>query len=310
MTEAETTILSLGLLIISSINLLMTLTVIKQRKRGQIKPTLPQREETNESTGGTSGQQKGETQDQPTKFEIMSSRRKIIHEIERERGTRVITMIHKRELWTDPGEQPEIEMEDAETVLQQIRSTPPDKPIDLILHTPGGIALAAEMMAMAIKLHPQKVTVMVPFYALSGGSLMSLAADEIRMEKYSMLGPVDPQIPTPDGNTWPAGSLESLVKLKPLLKVSDRMIVMAEAAKLEIENAVAFVMWLLDERMDVEAAKRVAEFFAHGYMEHATPITLDVVRAIGLDVVEGVPESVYKLFKTFGFAGTPYELTS
>ena len=88
------------------------------------------------------------------------------------------------------------------------------------------------------------------------------------------------------------------------------MIVMADAAKLEIENAVAFVMWLLDERMDVEAAKRVAEFFAHGYIEHATPITLDVVRAIGLDVVEGIPENVYELFKTFGFAGTPYELTS
>jgi ATP-dependent protease ClpP protease subunit len=309
MTEAEATILSLGLLIISSINLIMTLTVIKQRKRHQNKSTLLQHEETDESTG-TAEQQKVETQGQPTKFEIMSSRRKIIHEIEQERGTRVITMIHKRELWTGPGEQPEIEMEDAETVLQQIRSTPPDKPIDLILHTPGGIALAAEMMAMAIKLHPQKVTVMVPFYALSGGSMMSLAADEIRMEKYSMLGPVDPQIPTPDGNTWPAGSLESLVRLKPLLKVSDRMIVMADAAKLEIENAVAFVMWLLDERMDVEAAKRVAEFFAHGYIEHATPITLDVVRAIGLDVVEGIPENVYELFKTFGFAGTPYELTS
>jgi ClpP class serine protease len=239
-----------------------------------------------------------------TKSEILSWRRRIIREFEEERQSRVITMIHKRELWTGPGEQPEIGLEDAETVLQQIRNTPPETPIDLILHTPGGIALAAEMMAMAIKFHPAKVTVFVPFYAFSGGSLMSLAADEIRMERYSMLGPVDPQIPTPDGNTWPAGSLESLVKLKPLEKISDRMIVMAEVARLDIENAIAFVMWLLDERMGKEQARKVAEFFAHGYMSHATPITLDVVRTVGLNVVEGIPEKVYELFRTFGFTQT------
>jgi len=236
-----------------------------------------------------------------TKSEILAWRRKIISAIEQERGSRVITMIHKRELWTGPGEDPEIGLEDAETVLQQIRSTPPNVPIDLILHTPGGVALAAEMMSMAIKFHPEKVTVIVPFYAMSGGSLMSLAADKILMERYSMLGPVDPQIPTPDGNTWAAGSLETLVTLKPLQKVSDRMIVMTDVARLEIENAIAFVMWLLEERMSKENAKRVAEFFAHGYMSHSTPITLDVVKAVGLEVEEGVPEKVYELFKTFGF---------
>jgi len=121
------------------------------------------------------------------------------------------------------------------------------------------------------------------------------------MERYSMLGPVDPQIPTPDGNTWPAGSLESLVTLKPLQKVSDRMIVMADVARMEIENAIAFVMWLLEERMSKENARKVAEFFAHGYMSHSTPITLDVVKAVGLEAEEGVPEKVYELFRTFGF---------
>jgi hypothetical protein len=304
MAEFETTILAFGLVILSAINLLTVFRIVKELRIHRVKAaSIPL--EVKEESAVNEPQPEAATDRQPTtKSEILAWRRKIIHDIEQERGTKVITMIHKRELWTGPGEDPEIGLEDAETVLQEIRSTPPDKPIDIILHTPGGIALAAEMMAMAIKFHPEKVTVIVPFYAMSGGSMMSLAADEIMMEKYSMLGPVDPQIPTPDGNTWPAGSLESLASLKPLLKISDKMIVMTDVAKLEIDNAVAFVMWLLQERMDKEAAKAVAEFFAHGYMAHATPITLDVARAMGLDVVEGIPEKVYDLFKTFGFAQT------
>jgi hypothetical protein len=76
---------------------------------------------------------------------------------------------------------------------------------------------------------------------------------------------------------------------------------------LEIENAKAFVMWLLDGKMDKDQAERVADFLAKGYMSHATPITLDVARALGLNVVEGIPDKVYELFKTFAFTGQPYK---
>ncbi len=247
-----------------------------------------------------------EPQKRPTtKAGILAWRQSIIEEIEKERGTSVITMIHKKELWTKPGEDPEIGIEDTETTLQKMRKISPETPVDFIIHTPGGYALAAQMMAMAIKFHPSKVTVMVPFYAMSGGSLMSLAAGEIRMEKYSVLGPVDPQIPTPDG-MYPAGSIATLVKTKPIQNITDRMIIMSDVANLEIENAKAFVIWLLQGKMDKEQAERVADFLARGYMSHATPITLDVARALGLNVVEGIPDKVYELFKTFAFTGQPY----
>lgn len=215
-------------------------------------------------------------------------------------------MIHKKELWTEPGEDPEIGIEDTVKVLMEIQKTPKDKPIDMIIHTPGGYAVAAQMMAMAIKFHPAKVTVMVPFYAMSGGSLMSLAAGEIRMEKYSVLGPVDPQIPTP-GGMHPAGALATLIKTKPIQTISDKMVILAEAGNLEIENAKAFVIWLLEGKMDKQQAESVADFLARGYMAHATPITLDVARSLGLNVVEGVPDKVYELFKTFAFTGQSYK---
>lgn len=240
-----------------------------------------------------------------TKAEILAWCARIIQEVERELGTKVITMIHKKELWTKADDEPEIGIEDTMKVLEQFHKTPNDQPIDLIVHTPGGYALAAQIMAMTIKFHGGKVTVMVPFYAMSGGSMMSLAADEIRMEKYSVLGPVDPQIPTPDGY-WPASSLATLLKTKPIQTITDRMVIMSDKASMETENAKTFVMWLIEGKMDKEQAERVADFLARGYMSHATPITLDVARTMGLNVVEGIPEKVYELFKTFAFTGQDY----
>lgn len=294
-------LLGLGLVAVSALNSFAVVYAVRQlrppKTGGELEP-----EETEEEKVVAPPASKRPT----TKSEILAWRQSIISDIERERGTKVVTMIHKKELWTEGDEHSEIAIEDTIKVLMEFRTVSSDKPIDLILHTPGGFATAAQMMAMAIKFHRGKVTVMVPFYAMSGGSLMSLAADEIRMEKYSVLGPVDPQIPTPDG-MYPAGSLSALVKMKPIQNITDRMVILADAGNLEVENVKAFVLWLLDGKMPKEQAERVADFLARGYMSHATPITLDVARALGLNVVEGIPDKVYELFKTFAFTGQPYK---
>src|SRR2546427_3545955 len=67
-------------------------------------------------------------------------------------------------------------------------------PIDLVLHTPGGLVLAAVQIARALHEHQGKVTAFVPHYAMSGGTLIALAADEIVMSRHAVLGPVDPQL--------------------------------------------------------------------------------------------------------------------
>jgi len=297
--------LGFGLILVSALNSVAVIYLVRQNKVAERKKEGTK--EVEESVDGEEEAQHEAALERPTtKAEILDWRRQIIEDLEHERGTKVITMIHKKELWTEPGEDPEIGIEDTVKVLMEIQKTPADKPIDMIIHTPGGYAVAAQMMAMAIKFHPAKVTVMVPFYAMSGGSLMSLAAGEIRMEKYSVLGPVDPQIPTP-GGMHPAGSLATLVKTKPIQTISDKMVILADAGNLEVENAKAFVMWLLEGKMDKDQAERVADFLARGYMSHATPITLDVARTLGLNVVEGVPDKVYELFKTFAFTGQSYK---
>jgi len=234
----------------------------------------------------------------PSKEQILARRAQLVKELEEERGSRVLTLIHRKEPWSASDEEPEIVLEDSEVILQQVRETPPEKPIDFIVHTEGGLTFAADLMAMALRYHKAKVTVMVPFYAMSDGTYLVLSADEIMMEKCSILAPVEPLI-----EDMPANAVMSILKRKPIETISDRTILLAESARMEAENAKEFVKWLLIDKMNEEQATQVANFLVGGFMASTTPITLDVARAIGLNVVEGVPEKVHQLFETIEFTG-------
>jgi ClpP class serine protease len=119
-------------------------------------------------------------------------RAQAIRAIEKEHGTRVITMIHRQEKRNLFGVSVSryIDLEDAQTVIAAIKETPDDTPIDLVIHTPGGLALAAMQIARAVEAHPAKVTAYIPVYAMSGGTLIALAADEVVMGEFSVLGPI------------------------------------------------------------------------------------------------------------------------
>jgi len=234
----------------------------------------------------------------PSKEQILARRAQLIHELEEERCSRVITLIHRKEPWSSADDEPEIVLEDSEVILQQVRETPPDKPIDFIVHTEGGLTFAADLMAMALRYHKAKVTVMAPFYAMSEGTYLVLAADETLMEKCSILAPVEPLV-----DDMPANAVMGILKRKPIETISDRTILLAESARMETENAKEFVKWLLIDKMNEEQSTQVANFLVGGFMASTTPITLDVARAIGLNVVEGVPEKVHQLFETIGFTG-------
>src|ERR1044072_7934008 len=131
-----------------------------------------------------------------TPHSLHRERSAALGQLERDRQSRVIAIIQREEgasLFGVPVQQ-SIDIDDSEAVLRAIRFTPPEQPIDIILHTPGGLVLAAEQIAKALVDHQGKVTVFVPHYAMSGGTLIALAADEIVMDPNAVLGSLDPQL--------------------------------------------------------------------------------------------------------------------
>ena len=73
--------------------------------------------------------------------------------------------------------------------------------LDLIIHSPGGTAEAAESVMEYLRQRFEHIRVFVPIAAMSAATMMALAADEIVMGQQSQLGPIDPQfiISTPEG---------------------------------------------------------------------------------------------------------------
>src|SRR5205807_2119835 len=123
-----------------------------------------------------------------------------------------------------------IDMKATWAVLQALRkatkaSSSPPKPLDLILHTPGGDLSSALQIAWALASYPGLVTVFVPYWAYSAGTLISLAANKIVMDKNAVLGPIDAQITVPNvgGQDYTAAGrdLQLLLDSKPISSVAD-----------------------------------------------------------------------------------------
>jgi ClpP class serine protease len=232
------------------------------------------------------------------------ARTSVLERFQQERKSRVIALIHREDTVTIFGVPvgSSISIEDSEAVLRAIRLTPEDQPIDVILHTPGGLVLAAEQIAMALVQRKARVTAFVPHYAMSGGSLIALAADEIVMDPNAVLGPVDPQI-----GDMPAASILRVVELKKPANVSDEMLVLADiAAKARVQVGV-FVAEVLIKHMPKEKAAALATALTEGRWTHDFPITVPMARQLGFPVTTTMPRTVYDLMDLYpqGAKGRP-----
>ncbi|NTW60178.1 MAG: hypothetical protein HGA43_13555 [Nitrospirae bacterium] len=227
---------------------------------------------------------------------LESARQKLIASLEKKRGSRVILLIHRQETMSLLGFPvlKYITIEDSEEVIRAIQMTDPHIPIDLVLHTPGGLVLASYQIAHAIKYRPGKVTVHVPHFAMSGGTLIALAADEIVMGDHAMLGPVDPQI-----GEYPAASLVKLVQAKPIADIDDRTWILADMGKKAMDQLREHLQELLAEHFSPERAEELARTMTEGRWTHDFPITFEEAQGLGLQVAKGLSDELYQLMSLY-----------
>ena len=228
------------------------------------------------------------------------ARLRLIRNIERKRKSRVITMIHRQERLAFMGFPLVrfITIEDSERILRAIRMTPDDMPIDLIIHTPGGLALAATQIASALAKHKAPVRVIVPHYAMSGGTLIALAADEIVMDPNAVLGPLDPQL-----GQFPAPSIVRAVREKlqhDRSGVKDETLILADVAEkalFQMRGTIERILKLKGH--EDKKAQRIADLLTSGYWTHDYPLTVEVVKELGLNVSTDIPNEVYDLMELY-----------
>ena len=227
---------------------------------------------------------------------VEAARKRLIARIEQSRGSRVILLVHRQETMSLLGFPlfRYIDVHDSEEVIRAIQMTDPDVPIDVVLHTPGGLVLASYQIARAIARHKAKVTVLVPHYAMSGGTLIALAADEIVMGEHAVLGPVDPQL-----GQQPAASIVKVLEQKPVDKIDDQTLILADVAQKAIRQVRDSVYGLLKGNYPEDVAGRLADLLSTGTWTHDHPIMADEARAMGLRVNTDMPREIYELMALF-----------
>jgi ClpP class serine protease len=225
-----------------------------------------------------------------------ATRKRLIGRIERERGSRVVLLVHRQETMNLLGFPVTryIDVNDSEDVLRAVHLTSPDIPLDLVLHTPGGLVLAATQIARAVLKRQGKVTVFVPHYAMSGGTLIALAADEIVMSEHAALGPVDPQL-----GQHPAASILTVVHQKPIAEVDDETLILADQAEKALTQMECEVTDLLSGNYPPEKASELAKLLTRGTWTHDFPLTFDRAKELGLRVSKEIPESMMHLMQLY-----------
>jgi len=227
---------------------------------------------------------------------LSAARTKAISKIEKENGSRVILLVHRQESMALLGFPlvRYISIQDSEQVLRAIRLTDPKVPIQLVLHTPGGLVLASVQIARAIKRHKGKVTVYVPHYAMSGGTLIAMAGDEIVMSEDAVLGPVDPQV-----GPYPAASVVKAVEAKPIADVDDTTLIMADQSRKALDQVSDTVEELLTDQVGAEKAKSLAELLSEGTWTHDFAITYEAAKKLGLNVSDEMPTEILELMDLY-----------
>jgi ClpP class serine protease len=231
---------------------------------------------------------------QQRRLEVL--RLQLMRRLEKRRGSRVIALIHRQERMSLLGIPVfrYMDVQDSEQVLRAIHMTPADLPIDVILHTPGGLLLAAEQIAMALASHPGKVTVFVPHYAMSGGTLIALAADEIVMDCHAALGPVDPQL-----GRYPAASILQAVARKKVDDVDDETLILADVAEKAMRQVQVVIRQILADRLPADKAEELSRVLSDGRFTHDCPLWPSMLKELGLPVSTDFPKEIHQLMELY-----------
>jgi ClpP class serine protease len=221
--------------------------------------------------------------------------RPLIAAMEQARGSRVVCIIHQ------PGmESSSVDTVTAEDVLTALQSTPANKPLDIILHTPGGYSYQAHQIALAVKAHRGPKTVFVPFFAMSGGTIISLAADQIVMAPHAVLGPIDSQFPVQHlRRMMPARAILDLCATKRGSRIHDELVELGiECARAVPQDHKAAVD-LMRGTYNAGTAERIAHTLNDGSLTHGYPVTLSFARKLGLNVHGDIPPEAIAIVRAY-----------
>ena len=86
--------------------------------------------------------------------------------------------------------------------------------VDVMLHSPGGFAEAAEALVDLLRSRFDNITFIIPTFAKSAATMLAMSGDQILMSDQAELGPTDPQMNTSQGVSPAQAVIDQFEKAK------------------------------------------------------------------------------------------------
>jgi len=201
--------------------------------------------------------------------------------------------------------QQQIAFDEAFEAVASIRQANPRARVMVVLHTLGGYARPAHMIAQELKQHINKVkghhnpkkdprvVAYIPYVAMSGGTMIALAADEVRMDPTASLGPID----TIYGG-FPTDAYKALIEQKGVLATQDVLVMLAHEAEKYDQYAVKVARDIVNPAHKPHGKPKdntLADHLSSGTLSHSQAISPKDAKDLGMNVKSKIPEAVYGL---------------
>ena len=186
-----------------------------------------------------------------------------------------------------------LEVYDAHRFLRDLKSVPEDKNLVIIIHSPGGELLAAMQIAKVLKEWKGKVSVVVPYYAMSAGTLIALSADAIYADRNVTFGAIDPQIPVGGNRYVSAADLYRVCRGNSTISVQDR--ILCEMGRKAMKQVESFLKRVVLKDKDEKVAEAVINTLLYTERSHDFPFFAENLKEMGLNVVFEIPQELREL---------------
>ena len=180
-----------------------------------------------------------------------------------------------------------------------------EKKIILIVFTEGGSVAFSDAVINAILNHPYGSQAYIPYYAMSAGAIISLACEDIYMNSFSFLTPVDPQIEleVKEKNIYcSAKSLSEIIKKNNKNQVDEQVYLQAfDSVSLFKDNLQTLSRIFRRRKISGAALKKLLYIFGSGEIPHSKPLSPSYLNSISAYLnIQSIENSrVDMLFRQF-----------
>jgi|TARA_B110000858_G_C17743973_1_gene446350 ClpP class serine protease len=175
--------------------------------------------------------------------------------------------------------------------------------LNIVLYCEGSNVSSSDAIINILLMHEGLINIYIPRYCYSGGSMIALCGDNIYMNNYSLLSPVDPQISFDDQdeeeNLTSCKYYLNLKRVKGLKGMSEKNALRYYECKHLYDDNLRNMDKILEDRYNLNTIKKIKKNFGHGIFPHAKQFNIDELENMGIDISIPVPLKIERIFRRY-----------